>query len=76
MPLRAWCTVVRQASWTSFAEVRATYPSADSVGKFVVFNIGGNKFRLIAVIHYNRAKVYVRYVLTHEEYDTGGWKND
>jgi mRNA interferase HigB len=39
-----------------------------------VFNIGGNKFRLIAVIHYNRRKVYIRHVLTHRQYDSGKWK--
>jgi mRNA interferase HigB len=75
-PLRAWCSVVRQSRWRTFAELRVTYPAADLVGKFIVFNIGGNKFRLIAVIHFNRAKVYIRRVLTHEEYDKGDWKAD
>ena len=42
----------------------------------VGFNVGGNKYRLIAVIHFNRNKVYVRHVLTHEEYSRGTWKND
>jgi mRNA interferase HigB len=40
------------------------------------FNIGGNKYRLITAIHYNRKRVYVRHVLTHKEYDRGQWKND
>ena len=40
----------------------------------VVFNIGGNKYRLITAIHFNRQKVYIRHVLTHEEYDRGAWK--
>jgi mRNA interferase HigB len=44
------------------------------LGKFTVFNIGGNKVRLIAAVHYNRNKVYTRHVLTHQEYDTGKWK--
>jgi mRNA interferase HigB len=44
------------------------------VGRFTVFNIGGNKYRLIAAIHYNRGKVYVRHILTHEEYDCDEWK--
>jgi mRNA interferase HigB len=39
-----------------------------------VFNIGGNKYRLIAAIHFNRQKVYIRHVLTHPEYDRGRWK--
>ena len=73
-PLRAWIRVTRRARWGSFAEVRATYAHADVVGPLVVFNIGGNKYRLIAAIHFNRAKVYVRHVLTHTEYDRGNWK--
>ena len=50
------------------------FPSADKVGKLTVFNIGGNRVRLIAAIHYNRRKVYIRAVLTHEEYDRGTWR--
>ena len=58
----------------SFAELRATFPSADSVDNLIVFNIGGNRYRLIAAVHFNREKVYIRYVLTHAEYDRGNWK--
>jgi mRNA interferase HigB len=54
--------------------LRETFPSADQVGKLTVFNIGGNKVRLIAAIHYNRKKIYVRAVLTHSEYDEQRWK--
>jgi mRNA interferase HigB len=50
------------------------FPSADQVGKCTVFNIGGNKVRLIAVIHYNRHKIYIRHVLTPAEYDRDKWK--
>ena len=39
-----------------------------------MFNIGGNKYRLIAAIHYNRQKVYIRSVLTHTDYDRNTWK--
>ena len=74
--LDAWFKTIRQATWRNFADVRAVFPSADQVGKFTVFDIGGNKFRLIAVIHFNRGKVFVRQVLTHQEYDRGQWKND
>ena len=45
------------------------FPHADQIGKLTVFNIGGNKVRLIAAIHYNRQKVYIRAVLTHGEYN-------
>jgi mRNA interferase HigB len=40
-----------------------------------VFNIGGNKYRLVAAIHYNRARIYIRAILTHRHYDKGTWKN-
>ena len=46
---------------------------ADEFGDFVVFNIAGNKYRLIASIHFNRGKVYIRHVLTHQAYDRGEW---
>ena len=57
-----------------FVELRAIFPSADKVGKLTVFNIAGNKVRLIAAIHYNRKKVYLRAILTHAEYDENKWK--
>ena len=44
------------------------------MGGLTVFNIGGNKARLITALHYNRRKVYIRAVLTHAEYDAGKWK--
>jgi mRNA interferase HigB len=74
-PLRAWYQAAKRAEWERFADVRAVYPSADQMGRFTVFNIGGNRYRLVAVIHYNRAKVYVRHVLTHAEYDEARWKD-
>lgn len=57
-PLRTWYQTARHAQWENLADVRKTYASADQVGQFTVFNIGGNKYRLIAAIHYNRGKVY------------------
>ena len=73
-PLSRWFKIVEQTTFTSFDELRLTFPSADKVGDLVVFNMGGNKYRLIASIHFNRGKVYVRHVLTHREYDKGAWK--
>lgn len=58
----------------SFAELKRVYGSADKVGKFTVFDISGNKYRLVVAIHYNRKKVYIRHVLTHAEYDQDKWK--
>jgi mRNA interferase HigB len=72
--LAQWYVLVRKTPFQSFVELRRIFPSADIVGKFTVFNIGGNKVRLIAAIHYNRGKLYIRHVLTHEEYDRSNWK--
>jgi mRNA interferase HigB len=65
---------VKHSTPGNFAELRAIFPSADHVGGLTVFNIGGNKARLIAVIHYNTERVYIRHVLTHSEYDKNKWK--
>ena len=62
---------MQQHDFASLETLRATLPTADKVQDFVVFNIGGNKYRLITVIHFNRRKVYIRYMLTHEDYDRG-----
>ena len=69
-----WYQLIGKTDFSSFAELRAIFPSADRVGKLTVFNVGGNKVRLVAAIHYNRKKVYIRAVLSHEEYDRGSWK--
>jgi mRNA interferase HigB len=60
--------------FADFNKLRATFASADYVDGLTIFNIGGNKYRLIAAIHYNRHKVFVRAALTHAEYDRGDWK--
>lgn len=71
--LLRWYKIMTHSEYDSFDELRSTFPSADKVKDLIVFNIGGNKYRLVASIHFNRGKVYVRYVLTHQEYDRGGW---
>jgi mRNA interferase HigB len=75
-PLTAWYKTARKARWRMFADIRAVFPGADQVGKCVVFNIGGNKYRLIAIVSPNWRKLYVRFVLTHREYDRENWKDD
>lgn len=72
--LESWYRIVKHTNFNTFAELRQTFPSADQVGKLTVFNIGGNKARLIAAIHYNSHRIYIRSVLTHTEYDKEGWK--
>jgi mRNA interferase HigB len=74
--LDGWFRLVRKAQWRGFVDVRRTYSSADLVSRMVVFNVGGNKYRLIVFIDYERRKVCIKYVLTHAEYDTDAWKDD
>jgi len=72
--LARWFKVMQHTEFHTFNELRATFPSADKVDDWIVFNIGGNKYRLMASIHFNRGKVYIRHVSTHQEYARGGWK--
>lgn len=74
--LRQWVRTVRFQQWSSFAELRRIYPSADLYGKCIIFNVGGNKYRVIAAVHFNTKMLYIRHVLTHAEYDRGAWKSD
>lgn len=74
--LQRWFKIVQKTDFHNFAELRAAFPSADQVDHWVVFNIGGNKYRLIASIHFNRNKIYIRHILSHAEYDQGDWKYD
>ena len=72
--LANWYRIVTRSNYNSLMELRKTFPSADSVKGFTVFNIGGNKARLITAIHYNTKIIYIRHILTHDEYDKGNWK--
>jgi mRNA interferase HigB len=73
-PLQAWHRFVETASWANWADVKAHYRTADMVGNCTVFNIGGNKFRLITRIMYDSHRVYVLKVMTHAEYSKDKWK--
>ena len=85
--LDQWYRLCKKAEWHNFAELQThlledekpgegqmLFPSTDKVGDVFVFDIGGNKLRLIAAIHFNTGRVFIRAVLTHKEYDQGGWK--
>jgi mRNA interferase HigB len=73
-PLGRWFQIVQRSEFANFDELRKTFPSADKVEHWVVFNIAENKYRLIASVHFNRGKLYIRHLLTHAEYDRGAWK--
>lgn len=70
VPLNDWFDKTAQASWKNFPEVKSTFNTADSIGEDrYVFDIGGNNFRLIAMIHFAIRTLYIRAILTHKEYD-------
>jgi len=68
-PLSAWFRVMERSKFADFNAVKGTFGAADYVAPYTIFNVGGNKFRIITAIHYNRERIYVRYVFTHPEYD-------
>ena len=72
--LESWYQIVRHTNYDTLSHLKQHFSSADYVDGFIVFNISGNKYRLITAIHFNRKKVYIRAILTHSEYDKGQWK--
>ncbi len=69
-----WYQIMHKGAFHSLAEIRQVLPSTDMVGTYYVFNIGGNTARLIAAIHFNRQRIFIRAILTHAEYDKDKWK--
>jgi mRNA interferase HigB len=72
-PLGAWYRVAAASTWKNLVEVRRTYPTADYVEPLTVFNVRGNKYRLIVRIDYAMQLIQIRHVPTHAEYDRGRW---
>ncbi|MGA2577907.1 MAG: type II toxin-antitoxin system HigB family toxin [Bryobacteraceae bacterium] len=73
-PLKRWANAFQAAEWNGPGALKAGFGSADFAGDLTVFNVGGNKYRLTAFVHYRRQIVHIKRILTHEEYDEGGWK--
>ena len=68
--LQEWVMIVKQSQWTCFTDIKATFNSVDSIGnQRYVFNIKGNKYRLVVVIKFTIKFVYIRFIGTHTEYD-------
>lgn len=73
-PLQAWRRLIERGDFGTFAALRETFASVDRVGQRFVFNIGGNKYRLVAAIAFQPRIVWVKAVLTHGQYDKGNWQ--
>lgn len=69
-----WYRVIKKNIFNNFSELKQTFNSVDKVENFYVFDVGGNKMRIITTIHFSCHRVYIRAVLTHKEYDKGKWK--
>lgn len=75
--ITAWYQIVKASRWSSFVEVKQTFPDADYVDGYVIFNIRHNRYRLVTVVHYSKERhgqqtmghIYIRSFLTHREYD-------
>ena len=74
--IESWYATVRKANWDKLEDVKRVYRDAEAVGSFTVFNIKGNKYRLIVGIDYTNRTVFYKYLLTHADYDKDRWKND
>ena len=74
--LNNWYKVAIKARWSKLVEVQQVFPKAEAVSNFTVFNIKGNKYRLIVSIDYEGQLIYIKYILTHAKYDKDKWKND
>lgn len=72
--LQGWRRVVERNRFDNWAQLKATFNSVDKVGELAVFDIGGNKYRLVAFIRFAPQILYIKSVLTHREYDQGAWK--
>ncbi len=72
--LDRWYKVARRVLWSNFVGVRETFNTADFVAPFVVFDVGGNKYRLIAEINFRRRVLFIRGIMTHKDYVKGAWK--
>ncbi|BAP87712.1 putative uncharacterized protein [Burkholderiales bacterium GJ-E10] len=71
-PIWAWRSIVLKSEFANFAELKKAFKATDRVGSYYIFDLGGNKYRLIAAIHFDTQRLFVREILTHKEYDT--WK--
>lgn len=69
IPLDNWYRTTLKADWKNLVELQNDFPSADLVGEHIIFDIGGNKYRLAVKIEFAKRTVFVKFVMTHKEYD-------
>jgi len=72
-PIATWITIARGAKWKSLNEVRLTWRNTDRVKELTIFNVKGNKYRLVATVNYESQTIIVKDLITHAEYSKRGW---
>ena len=72
--LQVWFDTAVEAEWRNIGDVRKSFPATDMTGDLAIFNIRGNKYRLIVGMVFQYKRIYVKEFLTHAEYDKGRWK--
>lgn len=71
-PLRAWRKIIESRAFIGFSDLKSAFNATDKVDDYYIFNVGGNKYRIVTIIRFEHQKVFVREILTHKEYDI--WK--
>jgi mRNA interferase HigB len=74
--LKHWYRIVKHEKFETFSDIKSLFPGADIVNNFVIFDVGGNKYRLAAFINYKMKRLFIRHIMTHKEYDKEKWKKD
>lgn len=72
--LDVWYRLMKSSDPRDFTQMKDLFPATDKVGRLHVFDIGGNKLRLVAIVQYKFKKVYIQAIMDHAEYDRGKWK--
>ena len=67
--LQSWRKAIESKAYPTFSALKAIFGAVDKVAEYHVFDLGGNKYRLIAAVHYNRQILFIRHVFTHRQYD-------
>jgi len=75
-PLRRWWRICKRNNFSSFAELKNTFSTADMVERCVIFNIGGGKYRLIVRVNFSANRMWIKYILPHKEYEKLNLKED
>lgn len=72
--LEEWFRKAVRVEAASFPALRGAFGTADYVDGYTIFDVGGNRYRIAAAVHYDKQRIYVRDVMTHAEYDRNAWR--